>query len=442
MADIFLDHTATGTADGSNWANAYTDIVSAIAAMVAGDRLVMAYTHSELIAGNVTLGFALTDVWVITSSVSGVSDVTYTKATAVNVATTGSSDTLTISGHVTFAGVWFEAGFDLKITGIQQRRVFWDSTLKWNRASSGGSLLFNSNHRGSIYLRDCLLHNLSTVSVTYNVELDSPTFNFEMIGGSIVSDVVTYSGLNYIFGHRNSDTSVVCVGVDMSGISCGTLTRKVTSYNIGYEQYHNCILNSNTTNFKYDSDDFYGNKEYLEVVNCSSTDAKTQYFRETPTGIVESDTTVYRVGGAQVRSTPISQNARTSTSITDFYRPHRFLLSHIMLDTSSAKTVTAEFARNDSTTPLTDAEVWLEIEYDDGTSTIAVVDSGRVADITTTPTNQPTSVETWAGLGGTSITQKCSVTTTVTGSNSVARIWFCVAPLSTALYVCPKVEVS
>lgn len=55
--DKYVYHAAAGSGDGSSWANAYTTVAAALAAVSAGQTIGIAHDHAETVTGNTNLTF-------------------------------------------------------------------------------------------------------------------------------------------------------------------------------------------------------------------------------------------------------------------------------------------------------------------------------------------------------------------------------------------------
>ena len=98
MANVFVDSNATGAANGTTWADAYTTIAAAAAADSAGDIIWVAEDHAESTASSVSWSWAGTEAsptrLICADSASG--EPPSTVATTGSVTVTGNNN-LTIA---------------------------------------------------------------------------------------------------------------------------------------------------------------------------------------------------------------------------------------------------------------------------------------------------------------------------------------------------------
>jgi hypothetical protein len=159
-------------------------------------------------------------------------------------------------------------------------------------------------------------------------------------------------------------------------------------------------------------------------------------------GDVYSETTIVRTGGASNGTTPLSHKLVSSAArkfTAPLYGPDLVIWNAAV---GSAKTATVEIV-HDSVTNLTDAEVWLEVEYL-GTSgfPMSLFASDRKADILATAADQTDSSEAWTTTGLTNPnTQKLSVTFTPQ-EIGVVRARVVLAKASATVYVDPLITVA
>ncbi|MHA2218507.1 MAG: hypothetical protein ACXACY_21485, partial [Candidatus Hodarchaeales archaeon] len=171
----------------------------------------------------------------------------------------------------------------------------------------------------------------------------------------------------------------------------------------------------------------------LRMVNCDSADTNYRYHKQDFQGTITSENTI--------KIANVSRKVVSTADVKD-YKP---VVSDpiIYFNTNlTSQTVTVEVV-NDGLT-LTDAEIWLEIEYL-GTSgfPLSLFSNDRVSDpVFGTPVNQTTSTAAWITTGLSSpVKQKLEVTFTPL-EEGVVKCRVYMARASTTVYFDPKVTVS
>jgi len=411
---------ATGAADGSTWADAYTTLKAAIddvGSGVAADYYVHTGTtdiHYETQASNKDHNGPTGDGNVI--RIIGVdknnSDA-YTISASTNIETTG-----------TTSDIIFDGAF--KIYGIQ--------------ISIGDDLDIDSDLDEGCYMQDCKITIPTTGMIkSYNGKTCFKDVDFVLnggvlyvatttiIGGSITGTISTEPLLE---GYSYSGINSALLGVDLTGISGGTLCG---ASGRGVIKLIGCKLPTGALTIVEAKDN------HCEVI-LSATDADTNHnirrLEKHTSGVgnyVLSDT-VYRSSG----------NAEFSLSVDGgTYSGSVELLSTEWFEgeiaSTGSKTFTAFIANN--TADLTDKDVWLEVQYfGSATSTMMTIDNDEESDPVATAANQDDdTVETWTGATLT-YKQKLVVTGTV---NKVGPFrWRVHCATSDSFYLDPDLEVT
>ncbi len=151
----------------------------------------------------------------------------------------------------------------------------------------------------------------------------------------------------------------------------------------------------------------------VSMENCDSGDTNYRLAKHHWAGVVTSETTIVKTGGASDGVTTLSHkmvsnaNARLTIPLPDFE------MAKWNTTVGSAITVTVDVIW-DSVTNLTNGEVWLEVEYL-GTSGVPLGTrvTDRVADVLASTADQTASSATWTTTGLTNPNeQKLEVTFT------------------------------
>jgi len=434
VADVFLDSAAVGGADGTTWSDAYTTLSAAITGMSASDTLAWARTSSEsLTAGSKTFIFPA-GCTIISSTVSGATTITSSPAMTAQLSGIGTNDDLTIDlvGSYVF-GVYFAGGRALTVK---------DGTTEENThvcglitGSTSPAIRYGATDDGLESLNDTR-RNESTNTSKINSVIEIASDESVIIKGGTISTVVTATG--------DLDHGVIAVAnqsvVFMDGVDC-TGVAQVNFADLATDQTFiatNCALNALTVNLVRNVKTDTAQTIIIEGVDSANT--VNRQYRSVRQGELFSDTGII-LDATNPDSATVSNKIVTNTNAKEFFIPARFPIIQGWADFSTAKTFDIEFVQDGTTTDLTDAEIWVEVQYPDDTTALYNVDTDRAADNQTTA-NQTSSSASWTGLSGTNVKQKCSVTTTQTGKQGPYQVFLCLAKPSTTVYVNPKADIS
>lgn len=181
----------------------------------------------------------------------------------------------------------------------------------------------------------------------------------------------------------------------------------------------------------------------IEMYNCDDGATNNKQRAELLNGSLKQETVVVKTGGASdgtnLKSLKLTSNANVSEATGGLASP---LISDWIDTAGAAKTVTVDII-HDSATPLTDAEVWLEVDYLGSSATPqGNKASSKRATILTTAANVTASTATWTTTGLTTPNkQKLSVTFTPQMKGEfLARV--VLAKTSKTIYVDPVAQVS
>jgi hypothetical protein len=182
----------------------------------------------------------------------------------------------------------------------------------------------------------------------------------------------------------------------------------------------------------------------VEVFNCTSTAASNNYTLKIidGNGNIDTETTLVKTGGASDGTTQISWKLVTPATVS--YPCAALFTPEILFwneQTGVAKTVTVDILR-DSASNLTNAEVWLEVNYPNSASlpTSALI-TGRV-DVLTAASDNSASGSSWTTTGMLNPNkQQISVTFTPL-AKGFFTIRVVLAKPSSTVYVDPKATIT
>lgn len=180
------------------------------------------------------------------------------------------------------------------------------------------------------------------------------------------------------------------------------------------------------------------------ITNSGSADAPEYLRYSCHYGTITSDTTNYRDSGASVEGTHVSWKLVSSSSAqtaTPLVTPWMYGV----ISSTGSKTFAVYVTQDGGAGDLTDAEVWLEIEYlgtsNVAQSTFATDRVGPSGAFSGAAAQTDDSTSTWSGTITETYMQKLSVTATV-NEDGLYRARVALGKASTTLYVDPLVTVS
>lgn len=436
MADLYVYHSGSNTAPYDTWAKAANLLVTAGAASSAGDTIIVAVDHLETGTASVIVIFPSVNITPVKIYSANRTTGAYEIATSIQFDYNNSGYDMTFRGSFVIFGLYFSAGDDIN-TGTTYNVMKWHDTT-FEQTGANSKLNVTASRVSSFY------HNCNFIAT--NTSIFTGWFSF----GSDVNVLMQCCTITSAASHLSTSSIFISAGVhticnvvncDFSGIDSGRLVENNNTSISGYRQYKftNCVLNSSTTTLLFNN---IGAEVDFIFENIDSANTVYRRQRNNIYGALFSETGIYRTAGASNGTTNFSDKIVSNVSAVPIFAPVRFKVASLWVDVSTAKTFTVEFAQDGTTTPLTDAEIWIEVDYPDDTTSISLCENDRLVDISGTPVNQTTSTEAWTGLSGTNVKQKCSVTTSNTGKEGPCNVWINVAKTSTTVYVDPKVDIS
>lgn len=440
MALIYVKSGAAGSADGSSWANAFTTLAAAAAVDAAGDTIYVSDNHAESTAAGVTLTFAGTPanpVKVICADDSA--EPPTAVATTATVTTTG-ANAITVNGSAYVYGITFNTG-----TG-----------------GSSANLGLNTIAGSTQTYEDCKFNLLTTssgatIAVSSSSAPDNETtwkdcfVKFGNAGQRILPQrgVFVWNGGGITAGGTSPTYLIAAVSsaqgnASLSGLDLSAGAAGLSLFQTGQGKYsiRNSKLPASWSGSITSGTLAIGGR--YELHNCDATDTNYRFWVRDYYGDTTQETTLIKTGGASDGTTGYSMKVVTTANSLYPAGVHETLELPAKKNSTvgSAITVTVDILR-DSATNLTDAEVWLEVQYL-GTSgfPLSTFISDAKADILATAADQTASSATWTTTGMSNPNeQKLEVTFTPQEVGFIqARVVVCKA--STTLYVDAKLQVS
>lgn len=444
MANIYVRSGAAGAATGADWANAYLTLKAAVdKPATSADTIWVADDHAESTTGaQVQYTYPATVGLKVLCANTHVTEPPTGLATSATVTVTGNLGFQWLLGFGYTYGISFFAG-----TGNSGAA---DITFAAT-AGQPASLIFE-NCNFSIVSTNAGADYIIAASGTAGkrVVFKGCSFSMGAAGQAIQLGVADQYFENCTLAAGTAPTNVFEVistanhpkalisGCDFSGVAYTNLISVATTVS-SQIIIRNCKLRA-STNLTTANVAVMGSR--FEAHNCNSGDTNYSIRVEDSLGLLTDETTIVRTGGASNGTTPLAWKVVTQAAanvLNPWISPEISIWNESI---GSALTATIEII-HDSVTNLTDAEVWLEVEYM-GTSGVpkTTVGSDGLATAITTPADQTISSETWTTTGLTNPNkQKLSVSFTPQ-EKGVVLVRVIVGKASKTLYIDPKLTIA
>lgn len=404
----------------------------------AGDDIYVASDHAETQSSAMSLSASTAtsagpvNVYCVNPAGS-VPPVAADLTTGATVSTTGASN-LTITGPAYIRGITFSAA----------------------SGASAGSLRFNSPTSAILRLENCSLvlnttsasQSITALGPSQTVILDNCPMTFgatgqgiEVVGGRFIwqntPNALSGTIPTALFTAGTTNTcSVLVDGVDLSAAGAGKSLVGNLSTGSNYA-FVNCKLHASVALAVASTT--RGSVDAQIIVSDSGANTYRQE-RAVYEGTLTTETTYVLDGGASDGTTPISWKMVTTANSKRNFPLDSFPIAVWNETIGSSVTATVEIENGGLT--LTDADVWLDLEYlGDASYPIASRATTAPATPLTAGANLPTSSETWNGGLGSAVKQYLEVTVTPEIAGYI-RGTVCVARASTTLYVNPELRLS
>ena len=428
MADVFVNSAAVGGGTGADWPNAFTTIAAGIAAMVSGDRLILANTHSETATTNITFTMPGNNT-IISSTVSGTNTITYSPATSVQFSITSANNFVFNGNDSSMLGCFIGSGTDLIL------RDGWyteDCHLCCGTANTGTASISVSGNDSTWRSVNDVRRNLSSESVQPVIE--TLTRNFAVLLGGTVESARTVNNTNHMAFANERTSTIIANSVDCSGFSMSRLA----SFSTGYLNLTKLRLSPLTTESINASAVDRASEAYLYNVDNSNEVTNQEYYAWE--GEVTTDTSI-GLDTTNPSGDTVSLVFDTSANTQEYFAPLRYEISFGWADFSTAKTFSVEFVQDGVSTLLNNAQVWIELRAPDGTTSAYDFFTSKSSN-NGNGVNYPASTAAWTGLSATNSRQTISLTTDGAGKAGPYTLYFCLSPASTTVNVNPKPSVA
>jgi len=413
--------TGTATGDGGrvattprtgSWnataSESYVSISAALGATTppaSGDYIIVAADHDHEYGASVTLNSTITtgsSLYVVSVSTSNQDQYS---AGGQETNDTGAFDIITKSSW-RFYGITFIVGDDLIASNNSNVGwSYWENcTVTLN--GSANKLTANSSGGANLIFNNCIINSTGGGDAYINTDRGSVTeFWYCDFTGNWDASLVEPSS------QTQGGSSIRFIGCDFTDVgSAGTdylfesIGGSITEESF-YIDVERCQINASIGG--YFNQDFVNYNSQAKITNTAATSAAAEYqfFYKDFAGETEHSTSSYR---DQSVAWPLSGSKTslvidtTTQAVAEFGRVHTFELPSRWAELSSATTDAVTFYLS-SNTSLTDADVWIDCIYPDGTNKHT--------------SNRVTTRNTDILAAGTALTTDSSSTWTSGGSN-------------------------
>jgi hypothetical protein len=436
MADIHLSTTGSNTSPYDTWAKAATSWATAVAGMVAGDRLLADSSFNNSAAGlSISMPGTPSNPNKILSGTPAVTS--GLSALAVGAKFLSSTSTCALSGSYYAYGLVVEtvsntsAAFCALVAG--HTAILESCTFKNSVVNANMNYTFGSNAAGA----------------ATEVRLKNPIFRF-----GYSSQLVLINGVvNIQGGSLESGTAVVNKVFTIGNIRAGHLTvigfdftnagaaaDLVSQYMAGCVGLFSDIKLPTSWTGSYINGTLSPGS-HVEFYCADNAATNYRFSINDYMGTAREDSAIY-LTGSTTDGAAISDKIETTANVAyPMCFKSRWLYAYDA-GAGSAKTATVQCARDGSATKYDNDEVWLEVECLGTTGTpLGVFSDGAMSDVLATPAALATGAGSWTGLGGTNC--KMDLTASYTPRNAgYVRARVCMAVPSAILYYDPVVTLT
>lgn len=436
MADIYVRSGAAGSGTGADWANAYLTLAAAAAGSSAGDTIWISEDHAEVLAAPQVIAFpgtgAAPNRLLCANHAGSVPPVAADLATTASVATSGANG-ITLSGTIYAYGIIFNCGSGAVVASLtlafsnSSRQVFELCQLNLTASAPGSRIVLNS--AGSMAELNSTTMSFSATGQTF---VSSGSFrwynksNEVAVTGGVIPTTLISTNVNG--GRFKGEMS----GLDLSSLGAGKTINGANAMNLLIK---NCRLDPSVIIAATPTSPTSAG---TDVIGSNSTTNVARNERYQFSGTLTTETVIKRAGGASDGTTSYSWKITTNADgdRTIPFETFEGVLWNSALD--DLRTLAVHTLTDNVT--LTDADIWLEVEYLGSSATpLASFGSDANATVLTTPANQTIdNSEVWTTTGiATPVKQRLEVTFTPRMVGPI-RWRVKVARPSTIVYVCPK----
>ena len=414
----------SNTSPYDTWAKAATTLETGCGYGTYTDDVWMADDHAEDPAGLATFvsGGTYTTG---TRRIFSVDRATDLPSVAQNPQVNNSTGDIYFNGDWYIENCWFrtQAGNIRANSGSFMTRL-WNTKL--DITGTGYSLDFLANAGNIFMVGGSVNHLTSSGTITRFIDLSGSNVQCTFQGvtftaATLVDDFVFISQAQ---GQGNF------VGCDLSGMSVTNLqgSSGVVYLGGGGVRFLDCEPPGTLTNYYgWGSAGYALQSDFAKFNNAMSLEVHNA----NGMGQLDTEKSIYRTGGAGL-SMKLGTIGITFMDAVAISVGHKLISLPIP---ASAVSVDIEIARDGSSTPFTDHDVWPCVSRPKSGNVAHIWDRGGAASERTSPSDWPSSSVAWTGLSGTSVRQTMSVNLSGSSKDGRGHIWVFFAVDNDAVYL-------
>ena len=430
MAVLYVKNTGSNTAPYDTWAKAATTLGTAIAASSAGDTIWVSHQHAETSASSINYGAVgtYTATTRILCGNDGAQPPT-ALATTATITTTGTSNIAftDTNSFVYVYGITFFVGTgsgNVRMDMYQLEYGYFEQCSFRMVATGVGSQI----NVGCTVWKNCTVKfgAAYTDVIACNVSGGGGTFHWK--SGSILSGSSSPVTM-FTCGWEGQRTLVE--NVDFSNL--GTTWNFVDTNLKGHIcTMRNCKLPASWTGaIGTPNVDFAA--DFYEMVNSDSSGTTYVLRQAGPRGTVAHETTLVRTGGASI-SWKVASYSSCKDTVSACFTPEIVEL----VESGSAVTATVEIL-HDSATNLTNAEIYMRMDYLGNASYPLGTMATTECDKATTPTDVAASSAVWTTTGMSNPNKQKLAITFTPQLRGLIYVRVYLAKASKTVYIDPKI---
>lgn len=447
VGNTTTDNTVTWTTRAATtWDNAHAridrmDQVNAQTRPTAGDTIYVSKTYNQSLAAawawDNAGGTRLNPIRIICVDDTGDPSSPSTLATTGAITTTGNNSITWGTTHTYIYGLIMSSGSSTGVASIifgisTSSYVVEDCTLKLLGTSASSVIQMSGGTSGGFtkFINTTVQFSNVSQGISFGAAGTQEWVKGSVVLGTVPTNLFKSICNGVFVGHA----------LDLSNVNTAILDLDGSTNIPGTFDLYGCKLHASAA---LTSGASLGSGGVVRLINCDSGATNTNLYYDSGLGPLTEELTVIRTGGANDGATGFAWKIVSIATLPSFLYPFISLPISVWNNTTgSAKTATVEII-HDSVTALTDAQVWLEIEYlGSSAAPQYTVDDDRAANIFSTPVDQPSSSVTWTTTGLTNPNkQKLEVTFTPQLKGPLlARVYLAVP--SKTIYVDPVITLT